>query len=480
MKDLLRSYGTGLTAFFFAAVALWATVLILLPQITMLERAITLPKRSLDSSIAGQLERDARTCISVLQAYTTVPDGQAPDAGQGDSGLAIPSPSTMAVPSPSTMAVPSASGMAVPSATSTAQGSSTRPYILQCDRATTRKALPRGGTQVFLNDEYGLPFMEVVDADPVERQSETASQIAEIAADLYQVLLAREAQTIGLTATNFSSLTQPILIPLSDTQRAIEDAKLEKQLLALAGLRFERDGQVYERIGLTILARTLMFAVMATLIALIACYPIAYKLALDTRPERFVLLFIALVIPYAIVELMRIYAWTAIIDNRGVLNTLFDALGLIDLDADGGIQFKRSAFTVFAVMVYTYMLFMLFPMVNVMTTLDRNQIEAARDLGAAPWRIHWRVIIPHTKPGIAVGCIATFMLTAGAFSVPRIISSGLQAEWFAQTIYNKFFESENSNVGAAYSFAYTLVCFIIVGLFMWATRTRLSDFARAR
>ena len=46
----------------------------------------------------------------------------------------------------------------------------------------------------------------------------------------------------------------------------------------------------------------------------------------------------------------------------------------------------------------------------------------------------------------------TAFFAAGAFSVPRIISRGLQAEWFSQTIYNKFFESENSNVGAAYSF----------------------------
>ena len=69
---------------------------------------------------------------------------------------------------------------------------------------------------------------------------------------------------------------------------------------------------------------------------------------------------------------------------------------------------------------------------------------------------------------------------AGAFSVPRIISRGLQAEWFSQSIYNKFFESENSNVGAAYSLAYTLVCFVLVGLFMWAMRTRLKDFARVQ
>jgi spermidine/putrescine transport system permease protein len=187
-------------------------------------------------------------------------------------------------------------------------------------------------------------------------------------------------------------------------------------------------------------------------------------------------LFLGLVIPYAIVELMRVYAWTTIIDNQGLLNGLMQGLGLISEP----VQFKRMPGTIFVVIVYTYVLFMVFPIYNVMSTLDRNQIEAARDLGAGPIRVHRRIIIPHAKPGIAVGCIATFMLAAGAFSVPRIISRGLQAEWFSQTIYNKFFESENSNVGAAYSFTYTLVCFVLVGLFMWAMRTRLKDFARVQ
>ena len=130
--------------------------------------------------------------------------------------------------------------------------------------------------------------------------------------------------------------------------------------------------------------------------------------------------------------------------------------------------------------VYTYVLFMVFPIVNVMSTLDRNQIEAAKDLGAGTLRVHWRIIIPHAKPGIAVGCIATFMLAAGAFSVPRIISRGLQAEWFSQSIYTRFFESQSSNIGAAYSFAYTVICFVVVALFMWVMRTRLKDFARVQ
>ncbi|MFC2967998.1 ABC transporter permease [Acidimangrovimonas pyrenivorans] len=472
MTDLIRGYGRGLVAVFVAAVLGWGLMLIVLPQLTMLERAVTPPKRALDSSVAAALERDARTCINVLKTYEKPADA----APVSNGGLAIPSPGGMAVPSASAMAVPSPGGMAIPSMGGTKAGAA-RPYILQCDRSDTHMSMVRpAGQTEWLDQLYDLPRMKVSDTAPIARQIETAQKIATLASGLRGELEHREASESQLTLANFRTLTAPTMIPLSPDQKAVEDAKLSNKLFELVGLRYQQDGHVYKRLGLITLARTLAFAVAATLLALVLCYPVAYKVALATPPDRAKWLFLGLVIPYAIVELMRIYAWTAIIDNQGLLNSLLMWIGAIS----DPIQFKRMAGTIFVVIVYTYVLFMVFPIFNVMSTLDRNQIEAAKDLGAKPWRVHWRVIMPHAKPGIAVGCIATFMLSAGAFSVPRIISRGLQAEWFSQTIYNKFFESQNTNTGAAYSFAFTLVCFAVVGLFMWLMRTRLKDFARVQ
>lgn len=465
MKSLLKGYGAPLTAFFFGAVLIWGLLLIILPQLTMLERAMTAPNRALDSSVALSLSRDAQTCISVLETYEVAPDPETSDTG-------------LAVPSASGMSVPSASGMAVPSAGGATQAGATRPYILQCDRANTHVALvrDRGEASAYLDTTYGLPSLAVSDKDPIDLQKQTAAEISDMAKALYGDLKDQEARANPYTLQNFGWLVAARMIPLSPEQKVIEDAKLSKKIMGIIGLRFEENGKVYERIGLITLARTLVFAIAATGLALVLCYPMAYKVALATTPERAVWLFLGLVIPYAIVELMRVYAWTVIIDNNGLLNGLLHWLSMIDEP----IQFKRFPGTVFVVIVYTYVLFMVFPIYNVMSTLDRNQIEAAKDLGASTWRVHWRIIIPHSKPGIAVGTIATFMLSAGAFSVPRIISRGLQAEWFSQTIYNKFFESQNSNVGAAYSLAYTVVCFVLVGLFMWLMRTRLKDFARVQ
>ena len=477
MKRLLDTYGRLLTAGFALFVALWALGLIILPQVSMLERALTAPKRQLDSSSAGTLGRDANLCVSILRAYDNEPI-----TNGTNGGLAIPSISGISSPSASSMTVPSMGVMAVPSIGTQGgiSNASKRPYILQCDRADTHQRIVRSTTEVYLDELYNLPILRVDETQSVAKQIEVAQAISELAFALETELKMQEAQAFSYTLDNFGALFAARYIPMLPEAKRIDDAKVIKKIYTRLGLRFENGGEIYERIGAITLFRTLCYAMATTLLALLVCYPVASTVALATKPERAVWMMLALIIPYAIVELMRVYAWTTIIDNRGLLNSMLDFAGFIDMQAGESIQFKRSALTVFIVIVYTYVLFMVFPILNVMSTLDRNQIDAAKDLGASTFRIQWRIVIPHSKPGIAVGSIATFMLAAGAFSVPRIISRGLQSEWFSQSIYNKFFESENSNVGAAYSFGFTLICFVIVALFMWIMRTRLKDFAKVQ
>jgi spermidine/putrescine transport system permease protein len=458
MKRLFATYGLTLTAIFTICVLAWSVFLIFLPQFSILERALVQPKRQLDSSIAATLALDAGTCISVLE---TQQDAETNDKNQSSGGLSIPSMGAMTAPS-------------------LMRAQTGRPYILQCDRATTLQAVVRRDETLLLADLYNLPKLKIETEAEIGSQIETARQIQTIARELEVRLKDAEAKANPYTWDNFQSLMTARNLPILPETLAAENAKFSNQVYSFLGLRYIEEDQVYVRIGLITLVRTLGFAAASTVLALFICYPIAYKIALATKPDRILWMMLILVIPYAIVELMRIYAWTTIIDNRGLLNSALDWIGAIDLDDGEAIQFKRSPLTVFIVLVYTYVLFLVFPMLNVMSTLDKNQIDAARDLGAGTIRIHRRIIIPHAKPGIVVGAIATFMLSAGAFSVPRIVSRGLQAEWFSQTIYNKFFESENSNVGAAYTIAFTIACFVLVAIVMWMTRTRLRDFVKVQ
>jgi spermidine/putrescine transport system permease protein len=227
-----------------------------------------------------------------------------------------------------------------------------------------------------------------------------------------------------------------------------------------------------------IFVRTILYAVLVTLLSLVVCYPIAFKAAQGSTPHGAALLMLGLVIPYAINELLRVYAWLMILDYQGVINSALAWLGLVDLEARTWIPFLEYPGAVFVAMVYAYVLFMVFPMYNTMETLDRNQIEAARDLGASTWRIHWRVVAPHAKPGIAVGCIMTFMLSAGSYAVPQIMTRGTGGDWFSQLIYRQFFESFNWNVGAAYSFSLLLACIVFIFLVMRLFGVGIRDIAK--
>jgi spermidine/putrescine transport system permease protein len=232
------------------------------------------------------------------------------------------------------------------------------------------------------------------------------------------------------------------------------------------------------RLHLWIFMATLGYSLLVTIIALVLCYPVAYAVASARTAERAALLLGLLTIPYAINELLRIFAWVMVLEKQGLLNQLLGLLGFVDLAAGEGIRWVASNNAVFAVMVYAYVLFMVFPIYNTLETLDRNQIEAARDLGASIWRTHWRVIIPHAKPGIAVGAIMTFMLAAGSIAVPEIIGRGLHPDWFSQVIYRRFFEGSNWNEGSAYALALLAACMVFVLGMMALFRVGIRDIAR--
>ena len=231
-------------------------------------------------------------------------------------------------------------------------------------------------------------------------------------------------------------------------------------------------------IHIAIFVKTILSATLVTLLALAVCYPVAYTAALASTGLRATLLLLGLMIPYALNELLRVYAWLMILDYQGVANGILDWLGFVDIAKRQWIPFLESPAAVFLAMVYTYVLFMVFPVYNTLETLDRNQIDAARDLGASMPRIHARIIIPHAKPGIAVGCIMTFMLSAGSFSVPQIMTRGQGGDWFSQLVYRQFFEANNWNIGSAYAFTLLVVCMVFILLMMKLFKVHLKDITR--
>jgi len=181
---------------------------------------------------------------------------------------------------------------------------------------------------------------------------------------------------------------------------------------------------------------------------------------------------IGLIIPYWINELLRLFAWQLILSDQGIFNQLLMQLGLIAEP----VNFRSGNGAVIVGMAYAYVLFMIFPLYNAMESLDRHQMEAARDLGASWPRIHRDIVIPHAKPGIAVGCIMTFMLAAGSIAAPQLLGSP-SSFWFTEIIYTNF-ETANWNQGAAYASVLAGLCLAFVFLMLKVFRVRLKELAQ--
>jgi spermidine/putrescine transport system permease protein len=221
-----------------------------------------------------------------------------------------------------------------------------------------------------------------------------------------------------------------------------------------------------------IFLKTIWASVLVTVIALVNAYPLSFILARGGRSAWIGAIMIGLLIPFWVNEILRAFAWQLLLARFGPLNNLLVAAGLLAEP----YPFLNHDVGVIVGLTYAYILFMIFPLYSAMESLDANQLDAARDLGASVWRIHWDIVIPHSKPGIASGCIVTFMLAAGSFAVPQILG-GTRSLWVTQLIYNQF-DAINWNLGAAYGLALVVLCLVFVLTMMSLFRVRLRDIAR--
>ncbi len=221
---------------------------------------------------------------------------------------------------------------------------------------------------------------------------------------------------------------------------------------------------------------TIFYSCVTTLVSLVMCYPLAYYMAKVISPKSLATLLLLLIVPMWVSELLRAFAWFIILAFKGPLTFLLQSIGIIDAPIHwtwglGGYSGVIIGLT------YAYILFMLFPLYNAMSSLDTNQIEAAEDLGAKWWQTHQRVIIPHSKPGIASGCVTVFMLAVGSILVPTLLNSPY-SRWFTEVIYDRMFDQNDWNAGAAYAFLLLLVCTVFVTAMMRYFRVGLADIAK--
>jgi len=214
-------------------------------------------------------------------------------------------------------------------------------------------------------------------------------------------------------------------------------------------------------------------SVVVTALNFAICYPLAYYMAQAGTIQKVRLIMLGLIVPYWVNEILRAFALRLLFATKGLINQAIMAVGISDTPVD----FLGSDTGLFVGLSYAYLLVMIFPLYNAIESLDKNQIEAARDLGAPWWRIHRDVVIPYAKPGIASGCTMVFMLSAGSLAAPQFLG-GPSTLWFTAIVYDFFFQAFNWPRGAAYAFVLLAACIAFVMLTLRLFKVSLGETIR--
>jgi spermidine/putrescine transport system permease protein len=206
--------------------------------------------------------------------------------------------------------------------------------------------------------------------------------------------------------------------------------------------------------------RSFEYAGIATLIALVVSYPVAYWIAF--RGGRWKnLLLLGIVAPFFVTYLIRTLAWETILADHGfVVNTL---RYLHIVSANGRVLATSTA--VVAGITYNFLPFMALPIYVSLEQIDARLIEAAEDLYASRVQAFLRVTFPLSLPGVVAGTLLTFIPAAGDFINAQLLGS-TQNHMIGNVIQSKFLELTDYPAAAAMSFV--LMATIVVMVLIYA------------
>jgi spermidine/putrescine transport system permease protein len=215
---------------------------------------------------------------------------------------------------------------------------------------------------------------------------------------------------------------------------------------------------------LAILWRSIWIAALATALCALAGFPLALYIARAGRRKNLYLQLVLL--PFWTSFLVRTYAWLFILRDTGLVNTVLMRLGLIAsplplLYNDGAVLIG---------LVYNFLPFFVLPMYAALERIDPALVEAAADLGARPFSVLRRVVIPVSLPGFIAGSVLVFIPCLGAYLTPDLLGGG-KTVMLGNLVQNQFTTARDWPFGAAASAVLMLASALLLA---GALRTRAA------
>lgn len=217
-----------------------------------------------------------------------------------------------------------------------------------------------------------------------------------------------------------------------------------------------------------IILRTLRIAFLTALFSLILGYPLAYFLARTRSAWRGVLMFLVIA-PLMSGVIVRTYGWIVLLGSQGAINKLLMAIGLIDAP----LKILSTETAVLIALVHILMPYMVFPLFSSLAGQDPDVEKAASTLGAGRLRTFIEVTLPLSRPGIVMGAVLVFTLTAGAVVTPSLLG-GRDVQMLGQQIYELVMSTLNWPLASAVASILVLCQFLIIFLYFRGGRRRMT------
>jgi spermidine/putrescine transport system permease protein len=206
--------------------------------------------------------------------------------------------------------------------------------------------------------------------------------------------------------------------------------------------------------------RSFEYAGLATLIAFLIGYPLAYVIAFRGGKWRNALLLLVIV-PFFVTYLIRTLSWETILSDSGIVVSTLKSLGILSEDG----RLLDTTVSVVAGITYNFLPFMILPLYASLERIDPRLLEAGYDLYGRRRDVFFRVTLPLSMPGVVAGGLLTFIPAAGDFINAQLLGTPKQF-MIGNVIQSRYLVVADYPTAAALSFL--LMAFMLIIVLIWA------------
>ena len=225
---------------------------------------------------------------------------------------------------------------------------------------------------------------------------------------------------------------------------------------------------VTDRFNMAVLGQTLWLGLLATAVALVVGYPLAYIYMVAPAALQRVLMLV-IVLPLLTSAVVRTFAWVVILGRQGIVNTALTALGLVDTP----VRLLYTPWAVVVALAQIQLPLMVLPVITALGNIDPNLRHASHALGAGRWRTFVEVTLPLSAPGLLAGCLLVYAGSVSAFVTQTLVGGG-QLMLMPQYMYQQAIQANNYPFAAAVAMILLVAVLAIVVMVNLVTRRTQS------